>query len=284
MSNSPPQVLAGVEYTVCRPGDTEEIGYLLSESFTRHDPPAVAVDLTAEDFEAFVRLWIPAAGTEGLTIVARDVATHELAGALLTEDAASPPPQGLSTISEKFDPILDLLGQIDAEYRTDKSIEPGQLLHLFLRGVAEQFARRKIGQHLVAVCLANGADRGYAAAVTEATNPVSQHIFRQLGFQERAMRSYRDSDSAAYPPSRRSRSTADQWPWTEASPSTTTDPTGRGTHVASPSGFRPGSPRRADAKSAGSCEAVGLAAKVGEAGWSLSPCVRTRSRWRVSPV
>ena len=192
MSNSPPQVISGVQYTVCRPGDTEEIGYLLSESFTRHDPPAVAVDLTAEDFEAFVRLWSPAAGTEGLTIVARDVATHEVAGALLTEDAASPPPQGLSTISEKFDPILDLLGQIDAEYRTDKSIEPGQLLHLFLLGVAEQLARRKIGQHLVAVCLANGADRGYAAAVTEATNPVSQHIFRQLGFQTRAMRSYRD--------------------------------------------------------------------------------------------
>jgi ribosomal protein S18 acetylase RimI-like enzyme len=59
-------------------------------------------------------------------------------------------------------------------------------------GVAEQFARRKIGQHLVATCLANGADRGYTTAFTEATNPVSQHIFGQLGFQTRATRSYRD--------------------------------------------------------------------------------------------
>jgi len=88
MFNPPPQVISGFEYTVCSPGDTGEMGRLLSESFTRR----------------------------------------------------------------------------------------------FLLGVAEQFARRKIGQHLVATCLANGADRGSTMAVTEATNPVSQHIFGQLGF------------------------------------------------------------------------------------------------------
>ena len=69
------------------------MAHLLSESFTRHDPPAVAVDLTPEEFEAFVSLWSPAAGAEGLTIVARDVATRRLAGALLTDDFASPSPQ-----------------------------------------------------------------------------------------------------------------------------------------------------------------------------------------------
>lgn len=192
MNDRPPLVISGVEYTICRPEDTGDMARLLSESFTRHDPPAVAVGLTPKEFEAFVSLWSSPAGADGLTIVARDVATRRLAGALLAEDSASPPPQGLDGISEKFDPILDLLGQIDAEYRTERAIGPGEFLHLFLLGVAEQFARRKIGQHLVSVCLANGADRGYTTAVTEATNPVSQHIFRQLEFQTRAVRSYRD--------------------------------------------------------------------------------------------
>lgn len=32
--------------------------------------------------------------------------------------------------------------------------------------------------------------RGYRVAVTEATNKVSQHIFRKQGFVERAQRSY----------------------------------------------------------------------------------------------
>ncbi len=190
MINTPPQVISGIEYSVCRPQDTPDMARLLAESFTQHDPPAVAVGLTPNEFEAFVELWSPAAGVDGLTVVARDVATGQLAGVLLTDDAATPPPQGLEAVSDKFDPILDLLGQIDAEYRDVRTIEPGQTLHLFLLGVAEQFTRRMIGQHLVSACLANGAIKGYTSAVTEATNLVSQHIFGRLGFTKRAERSY----------------------------------------------------------------------------------------------
>jgi ribosomal protein S18 acetylase RimI-like enzyme len=192
MSNPPSRVISGIEYAVCGPEDTDDVRRLLSESFTTHDPPAVAVGLTPVEFDAFVSLWSMAAGVEGLTVVARDVATGELVGALLTDDAASPPPAGLDGISGKFDPILDILGRIDAEYRTARAIEPGRYLHLFLLGVADPFTRSGIGRHLVSVCLANGAERGYTTAVTEATNPVSQHIFGRLGFRTRAVRSYRD--------------------------------------------------------------------------------------------
>ena len=190
MSSRPPSVIAGIEYAVCEPGDTPEVGRLLAESFTRHDPPAVAVGLTRGEFEAFVKLWLPGAGADGLTIVARDVATGQLAGALLTDDAAAPPPQGLDDLSQKFDPIFDLLDQIDTEYRQGRNVDSGRYLHLFLLGVADQFTGRSIGRHLVAACLANGAAKGYTSAVTEATNPVSQHIFRTLGFEKRAERSY----------------------------------------------------------------------------------------------
>ena len=84
MINTPPQVISGIEYSVCRPQDTPDMARLLAESFTQHDPPAVAVGLTPNEFEAFVELWSPAAGVDGLTVVARDVATGQLAGVLLT--------------------------------------------------------------------------------------------------------------------------------------------------------------------------------------------------------
>lgn len=190
MTETLPYVISGVEYAVCEPRDTAEVGQLLAESFTRHDPPAVAVGLSSEEFEAFVSLWLPGAGVDRLTIVARDVASGRLAGALLTDDAARPLPLGIEGISQKFDPIFDLLDQIDTEYRQGTSIHPGRYLHLFLLGVADQFTRRRIGQHLVTACLTNGATRGYMMAVTEATNPVSQHIFRTLGFEKRAERFY----------------------------------------------------------------------------------------------
>ena len=113
-------------------------------------------------------------------------------GALLTEDAASAPPGGMDQLSTKFDPIFDILGQLDTEYRQGRPVASGESLHLFLLGVAESFGGRGVAQQLVASCLANGVRRGYRIAVTEATGSVSQHIFRKQGFVDRVQRSYLD--------------------------------------------------------------------------------------------
>jgi ribosomal protein S18 acetylase RimI-like enzyme len=158
--------------------------------FCHHDPPAVAAGLTPPEFEAFVRLFCPQAAAAGLTIVASSAATGEMAGALLTEDSASAAPDGMDQLSPKFDPIFDILGQLDAEYRGGRLVRPGTSIHLFLLGVASRFAGRGVARRLVSECLAHGARRGYRTAVTEATNKTSQHIFRSQGFVERVRRTY----------------------------------------------------------------------------------------------
>jgi ribosomal protein S18 acetylase RimI-like enzyme len=165
---------------------------LLAGTFSRRDPPALAVGLTVSEFEGMVRLFCGKAADEGLSIIARAAATGELAGALLAEDSAGAPPDGVDRLSAKFDPIFDILGQMDSEYRGGKPPPPGECLHLFLLGVDERFAGRGVARQLVAACLENGMRNGYRVAVTEATNPTSQHIFRRQGFIERVRRSYRD--------------------------------------------------------------------------------------------
>lgn len=185
---SPP----AIDYGVFELSDTDDMARLLGESFSRHDPPAVAVGLTAPEFEAFVRLFCPKAATEGLTIVARESGTGQLVGALLTDDSASGLPRGMDGLSRKFDPIIDILGQLDSEYRANLDVGRGESLHLFLLGVAESSAGRGVAQQLVSACLERGVRRGYRRAVTEATNTVSQHVFRKLGFVERVRRSYED--------------------------------------------------------------------------------------------
>ena len=179
-----------IEYGVYAPSDAEAMVKLLGEVFSRHDPPAVAAGLTAAEFEAFVRLLCPQVAEERLTIVARLAGTGELAGVLLTEDSASAMPEGMDRLSPKFDPIFDILGQLDTEYRGGKTVRPGESLHLFLLGVSDRVAGRGVAQQLVAACLEHGTRRGYRIAVTEATNKVSQHIFRKQGFVERVKRSY----------------------------------------------------------------------------------------------
>lgn len=187
---TPPPVRATIDCGIYGPRDADEMARLLAGTFTRRDPPALAVGLTAAEFEAMVRLYCPGAAGAGLAIVARAADTGEMAGVLLSEDSASAPPDGFDRLSAKFDPIFDILGQMDAEYRGDRLPAPGESLHLFLLGVAERFAGRGVARRLVAACLENGARKGYRLAVTEATNPTSQHIFRSLGFVERVRRSY----------------------------------------------------------------------------------------------
>lgn len=180
------------DYGVYTAKDAAEMARLLGEVFSRRDPPAMAVGVTPSEFEAFVRLFCPKAAEEGLTIVARRAGTRELVGALLTEDSASALPDGMDRLSPKFEPIFDILGQLDAEYRADRTLRTGESLHLFLLGVAESVAGQGVAQHLVSMCLEYGARKGYRLAVTEATNKISQHIFRKRGFVERVRRSYGD--------------------------------------------------------------------------------------------
>ena len=129
-------------------------------------------------------------GCRGITVVARSALTGEMVGALLSEDSASEPPDGLNQVSQKFNPIFDILGQLDAEYREGRTMLPGEVMHLFLLGVSQRFAGKGVAQRLVAEALANGARKGYRLAVTEATNKTSQHLFRKQGFVDRVFRSY----------------------------------------------------------------------------------------------
>jgi ribosomal protein S18 acetylase RimI-like enzyme len=177
-------------FDVYTAGDEDEMALLLAEVFAERDPPAVAVGLTPLEFEPLVRLFCPKAAEDGLTIVARSGETGALIGALLTEDATSPPPPGVEILSPKFDPIFDILGRLDADYKAERLPEPGEALHLFLLGVDARYAGQGVAQQLVATCLANGARCGYRAAITEATNRTSQHVFRKQGFIERVRGSY----------------------------------------------------------------------------------------------
>ena len=183
---------SGIQYGICETSDLDEMAILLAENVTRFDPPAVATGITPKEFEAFVQIFVPNVASDGLTIIARTAETGEMVGALLTEDAFSPPPTGLDHLSGNFEPIIDILDQLGTEYWQDKEPNPGEYLHLFLLGVAQPFTGRGIAHQLVSVCLENGIQKGYRVGVTEATNNISQHIFRQQGFVERVQRSYQD--------------------------------------------------------------------------------------------
>lgn len=190
MTSGPESNPASLLFEVCRPSDVRGMCRMLAETFARNDPPAVAVGLTPAEFEVFVRTVSASETTRELTIVARDPESGTLAGAMLTEDAASPPPEGMAELSQKFVPIFDLFGLLEAQSGEQPAAEPGDVLHLFLLGVDDRFAGQGVGRRLVLEALDNGTAKGYRTALVEATNLTSQHIFSKLGFTTRGRTSY----------------------------------------------------------------------------------------------
>ena len=102
--------------------------------------------LTPSDFEAFVRLFCPKAAAEGVTIIARSGETGEMIRALLTEDSASEPPQGMDRLTAKFNPIFDILGQLDDDYRGGRAVNAGESMgdHSLLFGRAPAPVTRRV--------------------------------------------------------------------------------------------------------------------------------------------
>ena len=179
----------GVRYGVLEEADADEMATLLAAEFSRFEPMSVAIDIGHDPLLELVKLYVPKAVAEGVTIVARDAASGELVGAVLTDDFGTPVPDGVEGI-ERFAPIASLLEELDVQYQEGKTIQPGQYIHQFMLAVSRDATGRQIGQNLVHASLVNGQRRGYRMAVTEATGSTSQHIFRKHGFQDRLTTRY----------------------------------------------------------------------------------------------
>ncbi len=185
-------VVADIEYGLLEPTEVEAMVGVLAEAFSRYEPLAVAVGLSAPEIAQIVSAFSPKALAETLTVVAREASSKDLVGALLVEDFGTPPPEGLDQIVPAFAPIGAFLDGLDQQYRASRTISVGTHLHLLMIGVAHRVAGRGIAHQLITTCLANGKTRGYSLAVTEATGSVSQHVFRALGFRDILSAPYKD--------------------------------------------------------------------------------------------
>lgn len=181
-----------VRFTLFEPADLDEMASLLATAFGKHEVMAISSGYTHQELVDFVKLLGPAAHRDKLTVVARDIPSGAMIGALLSEDFCAEAPEGFDRVSDKFRPTLTLLEQLDTQYRQGKDIRPGHFLHLYMLGVKRTHTGKKIGQHLLTTSLENAAARGYRMALAEATGAVSQSICRKLGFVERLSVSYQD--------------------------------------------------------------------------------------------
>jgi ribosomal protein S18 acetylase RimI-like enzyme len=175
---------------VLKRNDVRQLVHLVARTLCADEPMGVAAGLLAPDVERFLQASSEQLLSDGLTMVAVDTATGKLAGALISDDLASPLSAEQENLSPKFLPVFALLGALDENYRKGATLSYGQYLHLFMLTIDKRFRGRGIGQMLVGAAVENGAEMGYRYAVVEATGVISQHLFRKAGFVERCRTSY----------------------------------------------------------------------------------------------
>ena len=182
----------GIGYELLRPEVLDDMAGVVANAFAGYEPTSVALDISSEEFVDYVQLYGTRMLRENLTIVATDLSTGDLVGALIADDLASGSPAGREHLSEKFEPVLALLDELGERYREGRDIVSGQYLHLAMLGVRRPIQNKRVGQTLLRLCLNHGADRGYRVAVAEATGAISQHILKdKFGFVPRVEVSYK---------------------------------------------------------------------------------------------
>lgn len=176
--------MEGVRYELLTKDTLNRTAVMTAEAFAFHDPVITSLRIPSGDFAEFVRL-LGLRAEEELTVIATDLKSGQIIGAMITDDFAINPPAKIKQLGEKFEPLWALLDELDAEYKQRRILPTGKYLHFFLLAVNHQYSGKHVAQNLVQVCLENGVKKSYEVGVVEATSLVSQHIFRKFGFVDR---------------------------------------------------------------------------------------------------
>ena len=179
-------------YEIFDSKDLDRVADAVGLAFTNSDPMAIAQQLSVSEFADYIKLigeWIE---EQQLTVIAKDKMTDEVAGMVISGDFASVPltPENSEHLSNKLDPIIELLESLEARYKQGRQIQAGEYLYIHMLAVSPKYQRKKIAQNSIEVCLNNGIKKGFTYAFTEAANSVSQHVFGKLSFVPRHEISY----------------------------------------------------------------------------------------------
>src|SRR4051812_1747184 len=94
---------------------SREMAQLVAQCFSADEPLGAAVGLPASALEGFLSSFAANLVGSGLTVVAIDSASGRMAGALVTDDFASPVPVAVETLDARFFPIFSLLESLDEQ-------------------------------------------------------------------------------------------------------------------------------------------------------------------------
>lgn len=156
---------------------------LITGIFRRHEPLALTVGQTHDEFKAMLDVFLPAALPDGLTMGAFDL--DRLVGIALTTPFTFTPPPEIEGTSPTYPPIGALIEALEHGYEHQNAGRLDRCAHINMLAIDDTMRGRGIGQALVNATTQNARAKGFDAVLSDATNPTSQWVFANLGFETR---------------------------------------------------------------------------------------------------
>lgn len=167
------------------------VGVQVGERYVK-EPMISTAQFTHKAFYEFTLEYVKDTGSAGLNVIARDIYTHEVIGALISENFD--PYIEIPTFHEDMAPLNELyafLVELDepfvekAETKLGRKIEFGDYVHLFLMGIKAERKKRFIAADLIDLLKKISCEKGYMGIFAEATSYRSQSVFKDLaGFYQ----------------------------------------------------------------------------------------------------
>ncbi len=150
-----------------------------------------ALQVTPNELYPFAEIISQKAVVEGLSHVAKDPATSEVVGFIISEHLSNESEAEIhKNILQKFEVFSQVLKELHEHYEMEKKLVNNKIFHIFLLGAREKYRGRKIGNKLVENNLNMAAQAGFSQAIVEASGNISQHICRKYGFEDRVSLDY----------------------------------------------------------------------------------------------
>ena len=165
---------------------------ILAEAFME-EPMQTVLDTTLEEVLEFMEHVVRHSIPTGLSVIAVDVATDQVAAVSINKDLLEEPIGEHDTFSDKLLPIFALLDELDAVYHQRYKVGPNEVQHNLMMATDPKYRKHDISSLFFKFCTDIAREKGFKTMLAETTGPISFHICTQkLGFEKVHSTKYAD--------------------------------------------------------------------------------------------
>lgn len=172
-------------YLPLETADVEEAARLYTDVFIADEPTTHRHAPDPEIFLPYARWYTEFLAQKGLSHIARDGRTGEIAGFIFCLDLAGDPAAEGATMAEflaHFRETVEMIDELEGRYIDRDAIATGTVLHIFQIGVARPYRGCGMAQALIRRALLSARKHGFSRAIADCTGPISRRAFERCGF------------------------------------------------------------------------------------------------------